>query len=131
MLCYLIWIIESVYVVMNGTSAVNCFKTVNELKNNPLTSGLSDFYNNLAISYIINIAISLIFCYVITIAYKTSKENKEKLKFASKNINNINNYLGKLSNAIQCAKAKTKTQAINTTNEIKSNPKPTMKIKNK
>lgn len=122
MLCSLIWIIEIVYIVMNGTNAVNCFKTVNELKNNPLTNSWSDFYNNLGISYIINIAISLIFCFAITTAYKTSKENKEKLKFANKNINNINNYLGRLSNAIQKAKINNKTHSVNTASEIESNP---------
>lgn len=116
---------------MNGTNAVNCFKTVNELKNNPLTNSLSNFYNNLGSSYIINIAISLIFCFAITIAYKTSKENKEKLKFANKNINNINNYLEKLSNAIQKAKTKNKTQSVNTTNEIESNPPTNYEDKNK
>lgn len=131
MLCSLIWIIEIVYIVMNGTNAVNCFKTVNELKNNPLTNSLSNFYNNLGSSYIINIAISLIFCFAITIAYKTSKENKEKLKFANKNINNINNYLEKLSNAIQKAKTKNKTQSVNTTNEIESNPPTNYEDKNK
>lgn len=78
MLTVFIWLVEVVYIVLEGINVVTYFQLANEFsKYTEYAGDFSGFFVKSGIGCIVGVVASLVFCVYITIAYEKAHSNEE------------------------------------------------------